>query len=213
MYKLYWAQETGAMAPQILLEEAGASYERVVLDYENGEETQAEYLAINPRGQIPALGLPDGSIMTESGAMVLHLADSYPEAGLLPVAGSAERAQVYRWLFYAVSNLYETDLRLYYSDRFTTESSCAESVKLSARHYMDQSFDLLEAELGDGPYLLGDQYSVIDPYMLMLAYWHEQPETLFVRCPKLGLLCDTVRSRPAVQRIWPQHYPEGAQEQ
>jgi glutathione S-transferase len=208
MYRLYWAQETGALAPQIILEEAGVEYERVILDYENGEETQAEYLAINPRGQIPALRLPDGSVMTESAAMVLHIADSYPGAGLLPVAGSAEHAQVYRWLFYAVANLYETDLRLYYSDRYTTKSSCVESVKMSARKYMDQSFDLLEAELGKGPYLLGDQYSVIDPYLLMLALWHEQPEILFARCPKLKWLCETVRSRPAVQRIWSQHYPQ-----
>lgn len=73
---------------------------------------------------------------------------------------------------------------------------------------MDHSFDLLEAELGKGPYLLGDQYSVIDPYLLMLALWHEQPEILFARCPKLKWLCETVRSRPAVQRIWSQHYPQ-----
>ena len=209
MYQLYWAADTGAMAPQILLEEAGASYERVVLDYETGEEMQARYLAINPRGQIPALGLPDGSVMAESAAIALHIADSYPEAGLLPIAGSTERAQVYRWLFYAVANLYETDLRLYYSDRYTADVACAESVKVSARHYMDRSFDLLEAELVEGPYLLGSQYSVIDPYLLMLAYWHEQPEKLFTRCPKLKRLCDTVRSRPAVQGIWSQHYSEG----
>ena len=133
MYTLYWARETGAMAPQIILEEAGASYERVVLDYEEGEETQTEYLAINPRGQIPALGLPDGSVMTESAAIVLHIAESHPEVGMLPMAGSVERAQVYRWLFYAVANLYETDLRLYYSDRYTADAACAESVEVSAR--------------------------------------------------------------------------------
>ena len=209
MYKLYWARGTGAMAPQIILEEVAANYELVVLDEDKGEEMEAKYLAINPRGQIPALGLPDGSIMTESAAIVLHLADSHAEFGLLPVVGSAERAQVYRWLFYAVANLYEAVLRLYYSDRYTADAACGESVKLSAREYLGRSWDLLEADLGDGPYLLGDQYSVIDPYLLMLAQWYEQPETLFARCPKLKLLCDTVQSRTAVQRIWSQHYPEG----
>jgi len=208
MYKLYWARGTGAMAPQIILEEVAASYELVVLDEDKGEEMEAEYLAINPRGQIPALGLPDGSIMTESAAIMLHLADSHAEFGLLPIVGSAERAQVYRWLSYAVANLYEAVLRLYYSERYTADAACAESVKLSAREYIDRSWNLLEAELGDGPYLLGDQYSVIDPYLMMLAQWHEQPEILFARCPKLKLLCDTVQSRPAVQRIWSQHYPE-----
>ena len=72
---------------------------------------------------------------------------------------------------------------------------------------MDRAWDLLEQELGDGPFLLGGQYSVIDPYLLMLANWHEQPQELLARCPKLKRLCDTVRQRPAVERIWSQHYP------
>jgi glutathione S-transferase len=209
MYKLYWAQETGAMAPQIILEEIGASYERIILDLGDGEELQPEYLAINPRGQIPALVLPDGSVLTETAATLLHLAGANPDAGLLPPEGSLERARVYRWLFYAASNIYESDLRLYYSDRYTSDIDCAEAVKLAAREYMDKSWDIFEAELGEGPFLLGNQYSVIDPYLLMLAYWHEAPEKLFARCPGLGRLCEAVRQRPAIERIWLQHYPEG----
>ncbi len=207
MYKLYWGQVTGAMAPQILLEEVGADYERVVLDMEKGEENDAAYLKINPRGQVPALILPDGSILTESAAMVLHIADSYPESGLLPLPGSTERAQVYRWLIYAVANIYEADLRLFYSERFATDADCVDSIKSRAREDIDVCWDLLEHVFDDGPFLLGKQYSVIDPYLLMLAQWHEQIETLLARCPKLKRLCDTVRQRPAVDRIWSQHYP------
>lgn len=207
MYKLYWGQQTGAMAPQILLEEVGADYERVVLDMEKGEENEAAYLKINPRGQVPALILPDGSILTESAAMVLHIADSYPESGLLPLPGSTERAQVYRWLIYAVANIYEADLRLFYSERFTAEAGCADSIKSRAIEDIDVCWDLIEPVLGDGPFLLGKQYSVIDPYLLMLVQWHEQPEVMLARCPKLKRLCDTVRQRPAVERIWSQHFP------
>ncbi len=195
------------MAPQILLEEAGADYQRVIV--EAGMEEKTGYLAINPRGQIPAIMLPDGTIMTESAAIALHIADSHPESKLLPATGSTERAQVYRWLFYAVANLYETDLRLYDSERFTTNPDCADSVKRQARKDMDRAFELIEQQLGDGPYLLGEQYSVIDPYLLMLAYWHEQPSELLARNPRLKRLCETVQQRPAVQRIWSQHYPVG----
>jgi len=207
MYILYWAQETGAMAPQVLLEEVGVEYQRVIIDMEKGEEMQADYLAVNPRGQIPALFLPDGSLLTESAAMVLYIAERYPESGLLPPPGSVERAQVYRWLFYAVANIYEADLRLYYSERFATEADCADSIKNKASEDMNSAWELLEQQLGDGPYLLGEQYSVIDPYLLMLAYWHQQPQELLARCPKLKRLCDTVQQRPAVQRIWLQHFP------
>lgn len=197
------------MAPQILLEEVGADYQRVILDLGKGEELEAEFLAINPRGQIPALILPDGSLLTESAAIMLQIADNHPEARLLPPPGSTERARVYRWLFYAVANIYESDLRLYYSERFTTKTSCAESIKKKAREDMDKAFELLEQQLDDGPYLLGEQYSVIDPYLLMLVYWHEQPSELLARCPKLKRLCETVQQRAAVQRIWSQHYPAG----
>jgi glutathione S-transferase len=165
MYKLYWAQETGAMAPQILLEEVGADYQRVVLDLKEGAEIKSDYLEINPRGQIPALILPDGSILTESAAIMLQIADNHPDEGLLPKPGSVERGRVYRWLFYAVANIYESDLRLYYSERFTTEVSCADSIKRRAREDMDNAWELLERELGDGPFLLGERYSVIDPYL------------------------------------------------
>ena len=208
MYQLYWAKDSGALAPQILLEEIGAEYERCVLDLDQAQETSAEFLNINPRGQVPALVLADGSVITESAAISLHLADSHVEAGLLPPLASVERAQVYRWLFYASANLYESILRLYYADRFTTDPTQVDQIQASARAFIDQSWGLLENELGQGPYLLGQTYSLIDPYLLMLTNWHEHPGVLFERNPKLRRLCETVRLRPAVERIWSQNFPE-----
>ena len=209
MYKLYWAPDTGAMAPQIILEEAAVEYQLVVLDYDAHEETKADYLALNPRGQIPALVLPDGSVLTESAAMVLHIADAHPEANLLPPLGSSERARVYRWLFYAVANLYESYLRFYYSDRFADDTTAAELIKLTARLDIDKYWDLTEKDMAEnqssGPYLLGNQYSVIDPYLLMLVGWHQDPRALLNRCPCLSELFDAVRQRPAVVRIWGQN--------
>jgi glutathione S-transferase/GST-like protein len=209
MYRLYWAPDTGAMAPQIILEEVGADYELVVLDYDAHEETGADYLALNPRGQIPALVLPDGTVITESAAMVLHIADAHPDANLLPPLGSIDRARVYRWLFYAVANLYESYLRFYYSDRFADDVTAAALVKQTARLDIDKYWNLLENDMQynrtNGPYLLGDQYSVIDPYLLMLIGWYEHPGTLLERSPNLTILFNAVRQRPAVSRIWVQN--------
>jgi glutathione S-transferase len=209
MYRLYWAPDTGAFAPQVILEEVGADYELVVVDYDAHEETKDVYLALNPRGQIPALVLPDGTVISESAAMVLHVADAHPEASLLPPLGSSERASVYRWLFYAVANLYESYLRLYYSGRFADDGTAAELVKQAARLDVDQYWDLLEKDMQDsqsnGPYLLGAQYSVIDPYLVMLIGWHESPNTLLEPRPKLRVLYNAVRQRPAVSKIWHQN--------
>lgn len=207
MYVLYWARNSGALAPQILLEEIGVDYERRVLNLEQGDDQRDDFLQVNPRGQVPALVLADGSIVTESAAISLHLADCHVKAGLLPPLGSTERARVYRWLCYAAANLYEGVLRLYYADRFTTDPGQVEPVRASAREFIDYSWQLLENELGQGPYLLGNTYSVVDPYLLMLTNWHEQPQALLQRNPKLGRLCAAVRARPAVERIWAQHFP------
>lgn len=208
MYQLYWAPNTGALAPQILLEEAGAEYERVLINTESGEEYTEHYLGINPRGQIPSMILPDGMVMTESAAIVLHIADSFPEAGLIPPLASPARAGVYRWLAYSVANLYETVLRLYYTDRYTTDSERTDPIQSMARKDLDRAWLILDKELGDGPFVLGNEYSIIDPYLLMLMNWHEEPGLLMQRHSKLGVLYETVKQRPATQRIWAQHFPE-----
>ena len=144
MYKLYWSPDTGSLAPQILLEEIGAEHELIEIDLEAGEETEAAYLEINPRGQVPTLILPDGTTMTESAAMLLHLAEQYPQANLLPPAASSERATVYRWLFFAACNIYESLLRLHYADMFTSDPATTEPVQVAARTQIDNSWALVE---------------------------------------------------------------------
>ena len=206
VYKLYWAADTGAFAPQVILEEASVAYQRCDVDTEQGEEMGDAFLAVNPRGQIPALQLDDGSILTESAAIVLHIAECHPQADLLPPAGSRERASLYRWLFFAASNLYEGVLRIYYSDRYTTDLSQADAVQTAARVYVDQMWGLMADAIEEGPFFLGNKYTVIDPYLLMLSSWYENPEALAAAHPKLQRLFDAVRARPAVARIWDQHF-------
>ncbi len=206
MYRLYWNKDTGALAPHILLEEIGAEYELQLIDMDNDEQSSTEYLKINPRGQVPAMALADGTIITESAAISLHLVDQHPEAGLIPDIGSSDRARVYRWLFYASANLYEAVLRFYYTDTFTTDASQVDQIQDSARSFINHAWQLLENEIDEGPYLLGLNYSIVDPYLLMLTNWHEDPDALFEHCPKLKRLCATVRSRPAVEQVWPQHF-------
>ncbi len=209
MYKLYWAENTGAMAPQMLLEEIGADYERIVVDLDAGEHRDSEYLAINPRAQIPTLVLPDDEILTESGAIVVHLAECHADAGLLPEPGSSARARVLRWLFYAVANLYEADLRVYYPADYVADPACADALLTQARHDLDRYWELLESRLGDGPYFLGERFSLLDPYLLMLAYWHERPAELLTRSPRLERICARVLERPACRSVWLEHHPDG----
>ena len=97
MYKLYLARDSGVRAPQALLEEIGAEYEKLVIDFEKDEHRSDEFLSVKPMGQIPALVLPDGTLMTETAAILLQIVDRHPEAQLAPTAGSTERTRFLRW--------------------------------------------------------------------------------------------------------------------
>ena len=207
MYTLYWLADSGAFAVQAVLEELGQPYRREVMSTAAGDHRTPAFLAVNPMAQIPALRLPDGTIVTESGAMVAHLCDAHPEAGLLPAPGTSGRAEAYRWLFWLATGLYESDLRYYYPDRYTADPAGAEAVKAAALARMDHLRAIAETLIGAGPYALGERFSAVDLYLFMLALWHPDPVAVRERHPRLGELVRRVRQRPAVERIWWQHHP------
>lgn len=206
MYTLYWRADSGAFAPHAALEEAGAPYLLHHIDTGKGEHRTPEYLALNPRGQVPTLRLPDGTMISESAAMVLHIADAHPATGLLPPPGDSARAQAYRWLFFCVANIYEAVLRSYYSDRYTDDAGGRDGVRAAAARQMRDSFAIVERALDPGPYLLGGRYSVADLYLVMLAVWDSAANGVG-GCPRIQALCARVRERPAVARIWAQNFP------
>jgi len=105
MYRLYWSRNTGAFAPDLVLQLAGVPCERILVDRSVGEHRQPEYLRLNPMGEVPTLVLPDGTVLTESAAMLLHLVDAHPQAGLAPPPGSADRTRFDRWVLFTAVNL------------------------------------------------------------------------------------------------------------
>ena len=202
MYKLFWAKSLGSMAPEVLFEEIGAEYEKIAIDIEKQENRSAEFLAVNPTGQVPALVLPDGTVMTESAAMVLHICDRHPEAKLAPPAGSPESARFQRWLVFMAATVYTADQRLYYADRMTTDAAATAGIEAAARADMDRYFGLVNDALDPGPYLLGETYSAVDVYLWMLAKWHPDEKQLFADNPRIAKLTDLVEARPAVAKVW-----------
>ena len=202
MYKLYWAKGTGAMAAQALFEEIGADYEKIAIDLSKKENRSPEYLAVNPTGQVPALVLPDGTVMTESAAMLLHITDRHPGAKLAPPAGSPESARFQRWLLFMATTIYNADLRLFYADRFTTDPDGVDGVMAAARADMDRCFAILNDALEPGPYLLDETFSAVDIYLWMLTQWHPDLKRLQADNPRIKRLAGLVEARPAIARVW-----------
>src|SRR6185437_4247623 len=105
-YTLYGDLGSGAFSAEAALAEAGAPYGFELVSLERNEQKQPAFLAIHPSGKVPALRLPEGEVVTESAAILLTLADHFPQSGLLPPQASNERAIAYRWLAFMASEIY-----------------------------------------------------------------------------------------------------------
>ncbi len=202
-YRLYARTNAGSIAVQIALEEAGAPYE--VTWIPKTPEAVDAYRRVNPAGRIPALGLPGGAVMSESAAILIYLASAHPAAHLAPPTGTAGYAHFLQWMVSLSANLYETALRYFYSERYTT-AGAAEAAGVQAQALADYRRELAAADAQLRPYLLGETYSLADPYLYMLASWYPgDADTLMRELPALARHGRLMRERAAVTRAEKDH--------
>jgi glutathione S-transferase/GST-like protein len=201
MYKLYWRYDSGAYAPNAVLELVGARFERVHVDSRKGETRTPEYLALNPLAQIPTLVLPDGTVMTETAAMLLHLTEAFPGAGLAPAPGAAGRTTFLRWLLFLATSIYPAVLRDTYPERHTADPSGAPVVRQQAQADKARLWRAYAEALGDRPWMVGGHMSALDIYAAMLAGWWTEAHTL----PAIEALVARVRADPVCGRLWTEY--------
>ncbi len=202
MYKLYRRSGSGSVAVEALLAELEVEHELIDVPRNGNKSIPEWFKAVNPRGEVPALVLPDGTMMTESAAILIHLADLFPVNGLAPAIDHPLRAQYLRWMVYLAAAPYNSDLRLYYPERYSTDALHAKAIKARAIIDLNRDFDILADGLGKGPYMLGAKFSALDIYAAMLIGWSEDVPRLFKRLPNLHGLYSRVASRPLVAPVW-----------
>lgn len=205
MIQLHYFPSNASMTPHMVLEELGVPYELVLVDRTNNAHHSPQYLKLNPNGKIPVL--VDGElVLYETAAITLHLADTHAGAGLAPPLGTPERAHFYKWLMW-LSNTLQAEMPLYfYSDRWADTPEAAAALKRHAQAHIAGMVDQLDAELArhGGPWFLGERYSVLDPYVLMLCRWTRGMARPARTLPHLGPYLQRMLARPAVQRAYAQ---------
>ena len=213
-YVLYGDIGSGSAPIEMVLSEIGVPFELRDVPLSTNAQLSAEHRAINPMGRIPALLLPDGTVLTESLAILLTLADLHPEAGLLPPSGDPGRATVLRWMTLAAAEGYPHVTRWDYPERFSANPSHAEAIRDRALEMYRDIWRLVEAQAGlkgtaAEPYLLGARFSIADPYLAVLSRWLKGRDWRPRECPRLEALAQAVMTRPKLIAVWARHYPEG----
>ena len=204
MIQLHYAPGNASMTPHLLLEELGVPFELKVVDRANNAHKSPEYLKLNPNGLIPVL--VDGDlVLYETAAIVLHLVDTHPDAGLAPAIGTAERAHFYKWLVWLAASLQSQMPIYFYTDRYVAPGNTAGAaeVKAATEQRIAALIDQIDAQLAShgGPWLLGERFSALDPYALMLCRWTRSASRPARTLPHVGPFLQRVLARPATQRV------------
>lgn len=170
MLKLHYAPGTISIAVAIALEEAGLAYEPVKVDFANAEQTQAAYLALNPKGRVPVLVTEGGAVMTETGALLDYIAARVPDAGLTP-ADAEDAAHMRSVMYYLASTMHVAHAHKMRGPRWADQPSSHEDMRARVTGNMADCAAYVNAHCLRGDYVLGDSFSIADPYLFVVCNW------------------------------------------
>lgn len=184
MITLYYAAHTCALASHIVLEDVGADYSTVRIDFATNEQRSPAYLAINPKGRVPAL-VTDSGILTETPAMLAFVAQSFPRAGLAPLDDPFAFAQVQAFNSYLCSTLHIAHAHRMRGHRWADDPAAIAEMRRKVPQSVGACYDLIEHALLRGPWVMGESYTICDPYLFTISQWLEDDGVDPTRLPNV----------------------------
>lgn len=200
MLKLFYSPGGCSLASHIALEEAGASYDCVRTNTAEGEQRRPEYLAINPKGRIPAL-VTERGVLTETPAILAFVAQSFPAARLAPLDDPFAFAEVQAFNSYLCSTVHVAHAHRHRGYRWADDPAALAEMTRKVPETVGACFQLIEDTMLRGPWVTGEAYTVCDGYLFTLADWLEGDGVDPRRFPKVFEHRERVRARPAVSRV------------
>jgi glutathione S-transferase len=192
--KLYYAPGACSQAPQILLHEIGLDHDAAKVDLRNKTlEDGSSYLDINPKGSVPALELNNGEVLTENAVILQYLGDRSSATDVLPSTGSFRRYRVLEEV-----NFITTELHKRFSFLFDREAT--DEFKQFVIRGLGKKLDYIDQKLGRGPFLMGDELTLPDPYLFVMTSWAEKMLGL-ERWPNLAAFRERMLQRPSVRNV------------
>jgi glutathione S-transferase len=201
MLKLFYAPNTCALASHIALEEAGAEYESVRLSFKTEDQKKPDYLKINPKARVPALVTDRGTI-TETPALLIYVAQTYPAAKLAPLDDPYRLARVQAFNSYLCSTVHVSHAHRMRGTRWV-DANDADAIKAMQKKVpqsVGECFALIEREMFEGPWIMGNDYTVCDGYLFTLTQWLGADGVDINKMPKIAEHFRRVAERPAVRK-------------
>ena len=214
MYTLFGFKGSGSAAVECALEMTGAPYRIVEAASWEHNDALAELARVNPLKQIPTLLLEDGTVLTESAAILMHLGFAFPHSGLLSDV-PAERDLALRGLVFIAANCYSCITVVDYPERFTTatDEAARQAVKAGATERLHQHWDIF-ADLypvADGRFIAGDQPGALDLLAAVVSKWSGTRKHVKASRPAFSALLERIESHPSVALVFGRHWPTLAQ--
>lgn len=199
MFRLYYAPGTCALATHIALEEASAPYEAVRVDFGSQAQRSPEYLAVNPKGRVPAL-VTEAGTLTETPALLCFVAQRFPEAGLAPLDDPLALAQIQEFNSYLCSTVHVAHAHGRRGARWADDAGAIEAMKRKVPATVTECFRLIEDKFIKGPWVMGERYTIADPYLFTIGTWIEGDGVDTSKLPRVMAHRARMLARPAVQK-------------
>lgn len=199
MLTLYYSPDSCARAVQIALEEVGADYEPVPMSLPKGDQRAPDYLAINPKGRVPAL-VTDHGVLTETPAILAYIARCYPASPLGLPDDPWALAELDSFNTYIVSTLHVAHAHKQRGHRWADDPAAIAEMRRKVPETVGASFALIETKLFRGPWAMGERFSIADPYLFVFSEWLEGDGVDPARFPKIAAHTAAMKTRPSVQR-------------
>jgi len=197
---LYYAPHSCAVASHIALETAGANYEARRLDFRTSEQRSPAYLAVNPKGRVPAL-VTDRGVITETPAILAYIAQTHPQSNLAPLNDPFQFAQVQSFNSYLCATVHVAHAHRLRGTRWADDDAAIASMKKKVSQNMTDCFSLIENEMFSGPYVFGETYSISDIYLYTLSTWLEGDGVDIRLFPKIADFQSRLNEDPAILRV------------
>jgi len=200
----YYAPQTVSLAAHIVLEETGADYETRILNFAEAEQRSEGYLKTNPKGRVPALVTAQG-ILTETPAILVYLAQTFPDAKLAPLDDIFQFAKLQEFNAYLCATVHVAHAHRVRGHRWVDDDAAIAAMQAKVPQTMSECFSLIEAEMFKGPWVLGDTYTVCDPYLFTISNWLKGDGVDVNDFPRIAAFQEKMRDRSAVQKVMQLH--------